>query len=125
MTGNDQALYQSGVLAAFKLWGEDGSNYLADHAKPKYLAASTMEDRLKLIITEKWASMAGLHGLEAFLEQNRTHYPDFLTYSVQGVTPNGQFPKRLILPETEKERNKNAPTDNAPVYKKVWWDVKP
>ena len=46
-----------------------------------------------------------------------------MLYSLAGTT-GGSFPKRLLFPATERQRNTNTPAEK-PVVAKVWWDVKP
>ena len=87
--------------------------------------------------------MAGSQGIESFFETNRTHCPQTtdvryviggnnhgyskwhggeLMYSVGGVT-GGQFPKRLLFPNIERQVNSNTPPE-VPIITKVWWDTK-
>jgi hypothetical protein len=80
------------------------------------------ESKLKAIITQKWIASANSESLEAFFDQNRTGYPDFLTISPTNVT-GGKFPKRLIFPDSERKSNPNTPVQE-PVYTRVWWDMK-
>jgi hypothetical protein len=97
---------------------------------------SPVEEFVKTIIIQKWASLAGIQSLETFFEHNRTHYPEEsdvlpdnedyepgeFTVSVNNVT-SGRFPKRLIFPESEISGNPNTP-ELRPVWEKIWWDTK-
>lgn len=91
-------------------------------------------NKIQTIITQKWVSLAqGSHALEAFFEQERTGYPLISpvystsasyvpgqwVYSLNGVT-GGLFPKRLVFPAAETERNKNTPAQ-VPLTTPVWW----
>ena len=147
VNGNsDLKLYESGVKAAFAKFG------ISDTMAPKFLASvylypagGTFDDKQFAIIMQKWISMAGSQGIESFFETNRTHYPPVapasiqyviggnntnyknwiggeLMYSVGGVT-GGQFPKRLLFPNTERQVNSNTPPE-VPIITKVWWDTK-
>jgi hypothetical protein len=137
-TGDVESLYNAGVIAAFEqLQFNDSipSQYLMTPGI-KYRSDTTVEAQLEMIMIQKWASMAGTHGLEAFFETNRTHYPKEssvpssdpsyivgqLSYSVNGAT-SGQFPKRLLFPDFERDRNPNTPAE-VPITTKVWWDKK-
>lgn len=152
-TGDDKALYDAGVTAAFNKWGLGASAaaFLAAGGAYEYPAAGTFEQKQEAIIMAKWASMVRSQGLESFFETNRTHYPSPATtlnnegwtantfspsnalymgwnggqmlYSLAGTT-GGSFPKRLLFPATERQRNTNTPAEK-PVVAKVWWDVKP
>ena len=127
--GTVKDAFQSGDSAAYSQIG------LTDPGIYKF-KDSTFEANLEQIIVQKWASMAGTHGLEAYIEHTRTHYPK--ESSVPGTDPTyipGQwtlpvnaaikyFPKRLLFPETEIDRNPNTPAQ-IPVSTPVWWDMNP
>lgn len=130
---NGQSLYEEGVTAAFDQWGLDGSTLLAgNYAYPN----GSTEDNIKAVITQKWVSMFPGNGYESFLEQNRTGYPEIspvdsadpayipgeYTYSVEGKT-GGAFPKRLLYPQDEMQRNPNAPQTTIAITENVWYDV--
>ena len=129
-----KAAYDAGLAAAFAQSGQPigtlGSTFYA------YPTAGTFEEKLELIITQKWVSFAGTHDLESFFEQQRTGYPTTtvladadktrgaftrpqLVYSRNGVTA-GAFPRRLVWPASTRDRNKNAPAE-VPLTTKVWW----
>ena len=135
-TGNVKTLYDAGVTAAFAKYGLDASALIDVDGDYEYPAAGTTEAKLKAIIIQKWASMAGSQGMEAFFEHNRTGYPEYSTvratnvaykpgqfcYPINGVTA-GSWAKRLLFPDTEKSRNPNTPAQ-IPITTKVWWDKK-
>lgn len=133
-----KAKYDAGVTAAFAQVGLTPGALIAAGGKYEYPVAGTFQQKLKAIITQKWASMPGSHGLEAFFEQQRTGYPAISTvystnatyatahagewvYSKNGAT-SGKFPKRLVFPASERDRNKNTPAE-VPIYTKVWWGL--
>lgn len=123
-TGNDKTLYETGVTAAFDRLGAPDVDSFLLAGKPYEYPTGTFENKLKAIIVQKWVSMANIQGLEAFFEQNRTHYPDFFTISVNTKWGPTQFPKRLLYPDSEATRNpSNTPTLKR-VYEAVWWDMK-
>jgi hypothetical protein len=130
-TGDAEALFNLGVDAAFERLGLDNPGI---YTYPN----GTLEQNLEAIAIQKWASFAGIQGLEAFFERNRLGYPEYnndgytddqyeigqLVYPIGGSTGLGNYPKRLLFPETEQNRNPNTPTE-VPFLTKVWWDVKP
>jgi hypothetical protein len=147
--GNDQALYESGVTAAFAKYGLNASSFIT--GVYAYPTAGTFEQKQKAIIMQKWISFAGSEGIESFFETNRTHYPEVapdsvkytrggsdpiqggnpkytawnggqLMYALDGAT-GGQFPKRLLFTSIERSTNPNTPPE-VPLTKKVWWDTK-
>lgn len=91
--------------------------------------------QIEAIITQKWIASFPGNGYESFLEQNRTGYPresavaqddeDYIPgqfrVSVENVTGN-LFPRRIVLPNTVKTRNPNAPA-LAKITAPVWWDA--
>lgn len=85
----------------------------------QYPAGGSQTDKLRFILTQKWFSMCGNQGFEAWTEWRRTGYPDFFVKSANGV---GGFPERLIYPNSEVTRNLNFPGLQS-VQSKVWWDV--
>jgi len=148
-TDNAKSLYDEGVNAAFSRLGEDGSSFVASGGVYEYPASGDFEAQQKAIITQKWVSMAGIQGLEAFLENSRTHYPAIsaisawngtssngslnplftggeFTYSLAGTTPGKKFPKRLLVPMSERNANSNVPADLKAkgITDKIWWDTK-
>ena len=143
-TGDAQSLYENGVKASFRQNGlteADAIAYLtpvAGQPSVAFPASGTPQDQIKAIITQKWVALAGTYqDIEAFIERNRTNYPNTslvarttstgyipgeFVYPVQGVTGAGNFAKRLVFPESERTRNPNTPAQE-PVTKPVWWDV--
>jgi hypothetical protein len=144
-SGDAKALYDAGVLADFAKYGLDGSAFIAAGGRYEY-PGGDFETQQEAIIMAKWVSMAGTQSIEAFFETNRTHYPAYYTpvggnyderyadalaqagrivYSLEGLT-QGQFPKRLIVPSSERLTNVNTPSSilSASVTDKVWWDTK-
>lgn len=148
-TGDAKSLYDNGVLAAYNRLGLDGSTYIAAGGAYEFPTTGSFELMQEAIMMQKWVSMAGVQGLESFLEINRTHYPamstvqawngtntsgslnaDYkggkLVYSLAGVSEGRNFPKRLLIPQEERSANANMPDDlkGKKVTDKVWWDTK-
>jgi hypothetical protein len=127
-----KAAYDAGLEAAFAQSGQPIGNLATTNYA--YPTAAPFEQKLEMIVTQKWASFAGTHDLEAFFEQQRTGYPSTTTltvptfgaftraqfvYGKNGVTA-GVFPRRLVWPASTRDRNKNAPAE-VPLTTKVWW----
>ncbi len=131
--------YNAGLTAAFVqvgLTAGAADPFIA--GKYAYPTAGTFQQKLKAIIVQKWASFPGSHALESFFEQQRTGYPQISpvystassylgsnagewVYAKNGVT-SGKFPKRLVFPASERDRNKNTPAE-VPITTKVWWGL--
>jgi hypothetical protein len=122
-TGNAQELYNQAVQASFLRWGFTLAQANTFVAKPTvaFPAAGSTEDKIKAIITQKWASMAGTQNLEAWTEWRRTGYPNIFVVSVSTNIGN-KFPARILYPDSEVTRNPNTPAQKT-VSDKVWWDV--
>lgn len=141
VTGDAKAMYDAGVTAAFGQFAFDSQYDEYDLDATPFIAvggvyefpSGSMEENIEAIITQKWISCVGSHSLESFFEHNRTGYPKVsavpgsdteyvagqFTYSLEGVT-GGLFPKRLVFPDIEINRNPNTPAKVA-VTEKVWW----
>jgi hypothetical protein len=140
--GDDKALYDAAVTAAFARYGEDASAFIGAGGAYEYPVAGTFEEQQEAIIMAKWAAMAGTsQGIESFFKTNRSGYPRVSTeapwvagayndlyvgglrsYSLEGVT-SGVFPARMLYPQDEVNLNANFPGQTA-VTDKVWWDTK-
>lgn len=127
--------YDAGVLEAFRRYSKDGSQFIASGGVYEY-PNGTFEDKLKAIMVQKWVSGFPANGFEAFFDQNRTGYPQIsavpqtdseyipgeLAYSVEGVTGDGNFPKRIVYPNSVKTRNRFAPNLKT-ITTPVWWAI--
>lgn len=86
----------------------------AINAKPNFgiAAANTFDQKLHAIMYQKWVCLLGVHGIESFIEYNRTGYPITpLASTAQKITK----PKRLIYPASEYSANSaNVPNITDP-----------
>ncbi|MET3501079.1 hypothetical protein ABIC45_002691 [Mucilaginibacter rubeus] len=124
ITGNAQALYESGITASFVALGLS-----ADAAKTYYnqpianvsWAAST--NKLQAIITQKWISLTGYGSLEAYNEIRRTGYPA-VPRSIDSKAIGTGLPTRVFYPTSEYQQNadnvgKEGTID--PFKSKIFW----
>ena len=119
-----KAYYEAGIKAGFARWGftaADATAYIA--ASAAFPATGTMSQKAEKIATEKWYSMCGTQGFEAWTEFRRTKYPSFLATSASSQLGAGNFPARFVYPSVEATRNPNMPA-NKTITTKVWWDQK-
>lgn len=86
-----------------------------------YPSTGTTEEKVRHIITQKWFSMCGNQGFEAWTEWRRTGYPDFLVTSVNSLIGTSK-PVRFIYPTEEITLNANFPGIKQ-VTEKMWWDA--
>ncbi len=138
---NAKTLYDLGVLAAFERYGLNGSSFIGGSGVYKYPAGTT-EQNVEAIIEQKWISHLGGNSMEAWFDMLRTGYPSFsasapglpgydplapgapiFSFPVDAVTFDGQFPRRLLIPEDEVLNNPNAPEQPSNgILTPVWWD---
>jgi hypothetical protein len=123
--GDDAALYSSAIDASFEAYGVADAaeiSYYKDSTNwGVYPVAGTTQEKVRHIITQKWFSMCGNQGFEAWTEWRRTGYPDFLVISVNSLIGT-QRPARFLYPTDEINRNSSFPGVKS-VEKRVWWDI--
>lgn len=83
-----------------------------------YNAAASTDDRLNVIISEKYFANFG-NGMEAFTDFRRTGKPANLPGA---LAPTGPAPRRFPLPPAEVSANKNAPNPPPLVTERIFWD---
>lgn len=126
LQGDAKAVYQNAVQASFAYAG------LADPAASASVYTSQdnpnvnwdkATDKIKLIITQKWAALNTISILPVYDDYRRTGFPDVPLSIYQGRLAN--IPLRLIYPQSEY--NLNAANVGAegtinPQTDKVFWD---
>ncbi|MDB5283284.1 MAG: hypothetical protein JWO06_2359 [Bacteroidota bacterium] len=120
-------LYAQGVTASWASWINSSTDssvnaYLVSDSV-NFATAATQNQKLRLILTQKWVSMCGNQNFEAWTEWRRTRLPDFFTISQSSVIGNS-FPRRMVYPSAEVNNNGSFP-GLQPVTAKIWWDVNP
>lgn len=123
MTGSAETALEEAIRANMGYYAEGPDslidNYIRDNVN--FPAGGTLQERLRVIITEKYYAMCGNQNIEAWTEWRRTGYPNFFQLSVAPGAGN-RFPVRLPYPETELTRNLNFPGQKS-VFDRVYWDV--
>lgn len=122
-TGDAEQLYYDGIALSFLRWGFDIPDF-EDYAAQTgvvFPVAGTAEQQIRAIIFQKWVSMCGTQGLEAWTEWRRTGYPDIFTIS-ETTNIGNRFPVRILYPDSEVTSNPKTPPQRT-VTDKVWWDV--
>ncbi len=144
---NAITLYNSAVRSSYNLL----VTTLPNNQVPNEIAYpnGTMQENLNAILTQKWVAQARINGIEAWFDILRTGIPGWspvptsdpgydpsstnasgkpqiLSWPSAAVTSEdlGQYPKRLLYPDRELNRNPNAPEqpENG-IFSRVWWDV--
>jgi hypothetical protein len=123
MTGDDQGMYELGITTSYTDYEIPDTLATAYFSQPDvlYPAGGGLSDKIKAIITQKWAAMCGTQNNEAWAEARRTNYPDFFTVSANSLI-GARFPARLFYPSTELTRNANFPGQKN-IWEPVWWDA--
>ena len=102
----------------------NGSAYFND-----WSTTTTTDDRIKLIISQKWVALATINFLEPWAEYRRTGYPDFIPLSKAPGALN-HIPYRYMYPQREYDiNNRNVPDGATNPNKvstittdsKIWW----
>ena len=111
MTGDVQALYESGITESFKLLGvpdaaAEANTYYTSGLANKDFSASP--NKLKAIMIQKWAANCSIDAMEAWCDLRRTGYPDDLPQSLEPAKINPTPPVRLLYPQTEFSNNAGA-----------------
>jgi len=108
ITGDDQALYNKAVsLSIIYEGGTLGTQAAADTylaqtiANVYYDPATTLDSKLKSIITQKWIASDGLNVMSTWTDFRRTGYPNFLHFTQDPDRKNDTPPVRLLYPQTE------------------------
>ena len=108
-----------------------GSEYL-NNVSPNYDEASTDEERLQKIITQKWLAVYP-EGMEAWAEVRRTGYPQLLPVVINnsnGTIDTEKMVKRLNFSVNERDNNQEGyqkavqllgGPDNGGTP--LWWDI--
>lgn len=101
----------------------------------EYVDAGSVEGNVRQVMIQKWAALAFVNNIEAYIETTRTKYPEVVTvgtedYAVGNRIPSAitvlsgtQMPSILFYPQNEVNRNPNVPQRSS-VTEKVWWDQK-
>lgn len=90
-----------------------------DDRKTEYDNATSVDQRLNIIITEKYFANFG-NGIEAYTDYRRTGKPANLPAP---LAPQGPAPVRLLLPPAELTANTNAPNPPPLVTEPIFWDI--
>jgi hypothetical protein len=126
ISGDPKTLYESGVTASFETLGlnaTDVTTYLSQSNKEvSWDACTSDQERLALIIRQKWVATCMINALESWSEYRRTGYPADVHISAAPGS-KGAIPNRLLYPTREvgvNGANVNA-AGTALATSKIWW----
>ena len=128
--------YDAGVQASFNLYDAgSAAEFTGPGGAYEYNAGGSTEENVEQVIVQKWASLAYVNNMEAYIETTRTKFPrivdeDDVNYaegnriiSQISILPGNSVPSILYYPDNELERNPNI-TQHSGLTDKVWWDQK-
>lgn len=130
-----QTKYEEGLRASFLTYGLNTAD-----AEGLILGAYTFktnvsnDEKIRQVMVQKWASLAYVNNIEAYFEQLRTGYPEFvsdvhtidykkgnLLISRISVLPAETTPQNIWYPDVEVSRNKNMKQKDH-LRIPVWWN---
>jgi hypothetical protein len=102
IAGDPQSLYESAVAQSFSYMGLTATEAANFVSQPSPLVNyANGSDKLKLILTQKWASLNGVAPVEIWTDYRRTGFPTGLTFSVDPARASDFPPIRLLYPQDE------------------------
>ena len=128
ITGDAKALFQEGIIASYELLGlteQDALDYIAASNGTNLIGWDGSANKIEAIMTQKWIALNGINGIEAFIEYNRTGYPDL---PLPIIAEESQRPFRLLYPASEYSNNSaNVALQNQSLSDAfsvpIFWDV--
>ena len=127
ISGNPKTLYQEAVEQSFIFLGltqaEAQSYYTQVNDKQvNWDATTSSQERLALIIRQKWAALTAINELESYNDYRRLTLPADIPLSTSPYS-TGIMPKRLRYPQREYEVNPEnvLAQGNITPSDKVWW----
>lgn len=149
ITGDAKTAFNKGIEMSFRYLyknaansvsvGRDPAKSAADYIKNNqlsYLAnfdqASTTDQKVEAIITQKYVALNMINSQEAWFEFLRTGYPrivngstnakeTFAAMTSEATTPT-KLPNRILYPESEFRYNQNnVPRNVSPFSNKIFW----
>lgn len=129
--------YDAGVEASFDTYGISGqaAPFLIAGGAYEYQTGGSVEQTLRQVIVQKWASLAYVNNIEAYFETVRTKFPEVVTEGSENYAIGNRIPSRisvrsdnsvpsiLFYPDNETNRNPNI-NQHSSLFDKVWWDQK-
>jgi len=107
--GDPRALYEAGITASFTMLGESEASATAYYNSGNdYQDWDNSPDKLKAIITQKWAANTSIDAMEAWSDVRRLNIPGDLPQSLEPLKINPTPPIRLLYPQTEYSNNASA-----------------
>ncbi|WP_127124395.1 SusD/RagB family nutrient-binding outer membrane lipoprotein [Pseudoflavitalea rhizosphaerae] len=133
LTGNAEEAYRKAVTESFIWLNAGGNEAAAITAANEYLAsgnsivdwsqATTDQEKIELIIQQKYLAMIGLNNFEPWVDYRRVGVPDVPRSVMSGAGPH--IPLRLLYPQREYSFNaENVEKEGNidPFTSAIFWD---
>ncbi|MEL1245476.1 SusD/RagB family nutrient-binding outer membrane lipoprotein [Flavobacterium sp. DGU11] len=135
--------YDAGIAASFATYTADfgltgavATDFTNAGGAYEYQAGANVETTVRQVIIQKWAALASVNNIEAYIEATRTKFPEVVEEgsedyaignripSAISILPGTTIPSILFYPDSEVNRNPNI-TQRSSITENVWWDQKP
>ncbi|WP_342646879.1 SusD/RagB family nutrient-binding outer membrane lipoprotein [Mucilaginibacter sp. CSA2-8R] len=141
IAGNPKTLYMSAVTQSFvalDLTSADAASYMGSHPVANWDDAAnngssnsaegtSYDNKLVLIIKQKWASLNGFNDIEAWCDYRRLGLPADIPISNNPAATTRKIPVRMPYPQSEYNYNpENVGAEGiiSQFTSRVFWDVK-
>ena len=127
ITGDARALYQAAVTANFVYLGltaDQATTYMSEQTVGDW---DSNDDKLALIIKQKWAAMNGTNDIEPWSDYRRLELPADMPISVASGVTTKKIPVRMLYPQNEynfNSANVAAEGNISQFTSRLFWDVK-
>lgn len=104
LPGDAKALFESGIAASFAQYGVSAglAGYLSANNGVDGVGWDGSANKLEAIITQKWVALNGINGIESWIENTRTGFPE-IPLALTAQRPHR--PLRLMYPNSEYTAN--------------------
>jgi hypothetical protein len=126
-TGDANALFEAAIADSYSILGAGSSTAYATSISTVpgfgYSGSTTLDDKIKAIMIQKWIALNGNNAIESWIEYTRTGYP---RTPLAITTQYPSKPNRIMYPNTELIGNSaNVPTQTlSDVFStSIFWDV--
>lgn len=124
ISGSARNFYEQAVTQNFSYLGADGvAGYLTQNDVSNWDLAT---DKMKLIITQKWAAMNGINDIESWSDFRRLNIPADIPVSTNPAATTRIIPVRMLYPQSEYNYNPDNVLKQGNISQftsKVFWDV--
>jgi len=133
-----KAQYDLGVANSFKTYGlatTSAATLTGTGGAYEFVAGLPTEQAVRQVIVQKWAALANVNNIEAYIETTRTKFPEVVPFGTQDYEEANRIPSRtsvqtgniipsiLLYPQNELDRNTSI-KQRTSITQKVWWDQK-